>query len=109
MRHPYLLIGAIILTFTPFGTVAPPDAPNGLVSHEVVRVSGPDSRSPVETSVAINPTRPDHVIAVCLQPSRPGTTNFAYVSEDAGRTWKTVPTPNPGKRTQGDDSIAFTA
>jgi hypothetical protein len=57
--------------------------------------------------VAINPTRPDHIIAVSLQPARNGTSNFAYVSQDAGRHWKTVATPNPGQRTQGDDAITF--
>src|SRR6476660_5597657 len=80
-----------------------------LLSHAVVRITGPDVRAAVEPSVAINPTRPDHIVAVSHQPSRPGSTNFAYVSEDGGKTWKMSSTPNPERRTQGDDSVAFTA
>ncbi len=83
-----------------------------LLSHEVVRVSEPDATNPVEVSVAINPTRPDHLIAVSLQRARVGqrgTSNYAYVSADGGHKWKTVASANAGKRTQGDDMVAFGA
>src|SRR5262245_34978187 len=80
-----------------------------LLSHEVVRVSAPEATGPVEASVAINPTQPDHIIAVSLQRGRPVTSNFAYVSKDGGRSWTTVAAVNPGPRTQGDDAIVFTA
>src|ERR1022692_4550013 len=72
-------------------------------THRVVRVTEPDAHGPVEVSVAINPTNPDHVIGVSQQ----GPTNVAYYSSDAGRTWKTVKAANPGKRVQGDDGVVF--
>ena len=37
----------------------------------------------------------------------PAVTDFAYVTTDAGRTWKMVPRENPHKTQQGDDVIAF--
>jgi len=72
-------------------------------AHVVVRVSEPKAPRPVEVSVAINPANPDLIIGVSQQ----GPKNVAYVSNDAGRTWKTVPTANPGKRIQGDDAVTF--
>jgi hypothetical protein len=72
-------------------------------AHRVVRVTEPNAPRPVEVSVAINPANPDLIIGVSQQ----GLRNVAYVSKDAGRTWKTVPTPNPGKRIQGDDAVTF--
>jgi hypothetical protein len=91
----------------------PPTAsspPTAAFTHEVVRVSSPQTRSAVETSVAINPNKPNHIIAVALGPvPGSGTSDFAFVSEDGGHTWKTVALPNPSQRTQGDDSIAFSA
>ena len=47
----------------------------------------------VEVSVAINPTNPDHLIAVSIArlANHPGISDFAYVSIDAGKTWKVVP------------------
>jgi hypothetical protein len=79
--------------------------------HRVVRVSDKDAKGAVEVSVAINPTNPDHIIAVSIarMKAHPGVTNFAYVTSDAGKTWKTVPRANPLKRTQGDDVVTFTA
>src|SRR5260221_464836 len=74
------------------------------VAHQVVRVTEPKARGPVEVSVAINPTNPDHIVGVSQQ----GPTNVSYVSKDAGKTWKTFRAANPGKRTQGDDGIVFT-
>jgi hypothetical protein len=74
-------------------------------AHLVVRVTEPNAPRPVECAVAINPTNPDFIIGVSQQ----GRTNVAYVSKDAGRTWKTIPTANPGKRIQGDDTVTFSA
>src|SRR5262249_30205878 len=62
--------------------------------------------------VAINTTRPDHIVAVSMQTGRPGTprtSNFVYVSTDGGKSWKTVAAPNPDERIHGDDAIAFGA
>ncbi len=76
----------------------------------VVRVTPPDAVGAVEVSVAINPTNPDHMIAASIARMKgdPSITNFAYVTSDAGRTWKMVPRANPHKVTQGDDVVAFT-
>ncbi len=71
----------------------------------MVRVSGANARSPVEVSVAIDPTNPDHIVAVSQQAA----SNHSYVSTDAGKTWKTAALGNPNKRTQGDDAITFAA
>jgi hypothetical protein len=75
-----------------------------------VRVSPPEAKGAVEVSVAINPTKPDHLIAVSIarMKEQPGITNFAYVSTDAGKSWKTVPRANPHRVQQGDDTITFT-
>jgi len=62
-----------------------------------VRVSAPDARRPAEVAVAINPTNPEHVVAVSHQDrhqGRPGS-NYVYTSFDGGLTWKTVAAPNP--------------
>jgi hypothetical protein len=77
----------------------------------VVRVSPPEAVGAVEVSVAINPTNPDHMIAASIARIRehPGITDFAYVTIDAGRSWKTVPRDNPHKVQQGDDMVTFTA
>lgn len=74
--------------------------------QRVSRVSPDGARSPSEVSVAINPVRPDNVIAVSLQARGP-TTNFAYTSFDAGATWTSVAGPNRDGRTQGDDAVVF--
>jgi hypothetical protein len=83
----------------------------GLHGPRIVRVSEAEAKGAVEVSVAINPTNRDHLIAASIarMTKYPGISNFAYVSTDAGRTWKTVPRPNPQKRQQGDDAMAFTA
>jgi hypothetical protein len=80
-------------------------------THRVTRVSDPAARGAVEVSVAINPTNPDHLIAASIAQMKqhPGITDFAYVSTDGGRSWKTVPRANPQKRRQGDDMVTFTA
>jgi hypothetical protein len=82
-------------------------------NHRVVRITPPDAAGPAEVSVAINPTNTDHLVAVSIQrigKSRRHTTNFAYVSTDGGRSWKSAAVPsNPGRLIQGDDVVAFTA
>jgi hypothetical protein len=76
----------------------------------VVRVTPPEATAAVEVSVAINPTKPDHMIAVSIakMEEHPGITNFAYVTNNAGRTWKMFPRANPHQVQQGDDVVAFT-
>ena len=32
--------------------------------HQVIRVSKPEEKNPKEVAVAINPTNPDHIVAV---------------------------------------------
>lgn len=76
----------------------------------VVDVTPADARRPAEVSLAINPTNPDHVVAVLLQgggPGEPRVTNWAYTSYDGGLTWKGAPAQNPGGRAQGDDAVVF--
>jgi hypothetical protein len=82
-----------------------------LSGPRVTRVSEAEAKGAVEVSVAINPTNRDHLIAasIATMKNRPGITNYAYVSTDAGRSWKTVPRANPQKRQQGDDALTFTA
>lgn len=76
----------------------------------IVRVTPENANGAVEVSVAINPTNPDHLIAASIARMRehPGISDFAYVSMDAGRSWKMTPRDNPHKTQQGDDAIAFT-
>lgn len=76
----------------------------------VNRVTPPEATAAVEVSVAINPTNPDHMIAVSIAKMKdhPSITDFAYVTNDAGRTWKMVPRANPHKIQQGDDVVTFT-
>ena len=69
-------------------------------------MSPSDAPSPTEVSVAINPARPENIIAVTLQTVGPGT-DFAYVSFDGGNNWASVQGPNPHGRTQGDDVVVF--
>jgi alpha-glucosidase len=76
----------------------------------VVRVTPPQAKGAVEVSVAIDPTNPDHLIGVSIArlTDHPGITDFAYVSNDAGRSWKMIPRVNPHKVQQGDDVVTFT-
>ena len=78
----------------------------------VVDITPPDARRPAEVSVAINPTNPNHAIAVLLQggaAGEPRVTNWSYTSNDGGLTWKPARADNPGNRPQGDDAIVFGA
>jgi hypothetical protein len=77
---------------------------------QVWRLTPADARRPAEVSVAINPTNPDHAIAVMMQagvPGQPRVSNHAYTTRDAGRTWQGAPAPNPQRRVQGDDAVVF--
>jgi hypothetical protein len=87
---------------------ASPTSPHS-AEHRIVRISDPEARLPVETSVAINPIRPEHIVAVSQQARRTAasSTNHLYVSYDGGSTWKTTPAPNPDQRVHGDDVLAF--
>jgi hypothetical protein len=108
-RSSPVLILALAFSLSP-GTVCADDADKQPPGHQVVRVTAPGARRPAEVSVAINPVNLDHVVGVSIQAGRPGeprNSNYAYVSEDGGRTWKTVAAPNPHGRVQGDDAIAF--
>jgi hypothetical protein len=76
----------------------------------VVPVTPAEATGAVEVSVAINPSNPDHMIAASIarMKDHPGITDFAYVTNDAGRTWNMVPRANPHKVQQGDDVVTFT-
>jgi hypothetical protein len=76
----------------------------------IARVSPPEANGAVEVSVAINPTNPDHMIAASIATikGKQGITDFAFVTTDAGKTWKTVARDNPYKVQQGDDVVSFT-
>jgi hypothetical protein len=79
------------------------------VPHAIYRITGPEANHPAEVAVAVDPTNPMHVVAVSHQRTGKGqpSTNFAYVSWDGGQTWVSRPTPNPDRRTQGDDGVTF--
>jgi hypothetical protein len=106
----FIVSGTVLVTLhrgigqTPAGDKKPAPAPR------LARVSPPEAVGAVEVSVAINPTNPDHMVAVSIarMKDHPGITNFAYVTTDAGRTWKMVPRANPHKVQQGDDVVTFT-
>jgi hypothetical protein len=81
-------------------------------SHRVVRVTDPAVSNANEVSIAINPTDPRNLIVVSRARSSANggrSTSFDYVSEDEGLTWRTRRVINPSRRTQGDDSVAFSA
>ncbi|MSQ92994.1 MAG: exo-alpha-sialidase [Gemmataceae bacterium] len=74
-------------------------------AHRLVLVTEPKVFHACEVTVAINPTKPDHIIGVSQQVP----TNVAYASTDGGKSWTSVRLANPDKRIQGDDAITFTA
>jgi hypothetical protein len=79
-------------------------------AQQVVRISAPDAINPAEISIVINPKNPDNMIAASFQtgrPPKPRAGSYHYVTSDGGKTWKTVPTPNPKNLVQGDDVLAF--
>ena len=79
-------------------------------SPRIVTITPPEARRPAEVSVAINPSNPDHAIAVMLQAGNPGeprVSNHSYTSIDGGLTWKALAVPNADRRVQGDDAVVF--
>jgi len=79
-------------------------------AQQVVRITDPAAINPAEVSIAINPKNPDNMIAASFQighPPGPRAGSSHYVTFDGGKTWKTVPTPNPSKLVQGDDVVVF--
>jgi len=81
-------------------------------AQQVVRITEPSALNPAEVSIAINPKNPDNIIAASFQtgvPPKPRAGSYHYVTFDGGKTWKTVPTPDPKKLVQGDDVIAFSS
>lgn len=105
MRLTWGVIVALVMTAATTGV--PAQAPPGIT---IVDVTPKDARRPAEVSVAINPSNPEHVVAVMLQggaPGQPRVTNHSYTSFDGGLTWQPVATANPDGRVQGDDAVAF--
>ena len=80
-------------------------------THQVVRVTELNARNPNEVSIAINPLDLDTIIAVsrAADPDTGRSTNFEYVSNDGGATWRTHVVSSHEARTQGDDAIAIAA
>src|SRR4029078_369713 len=79
-------------------------------AQQVVRISEPSAINPAEVNIAINPKNPDNLIAASFQtglPPKPRAGSYHYVTFDGGKTWKTVPTPDPKNLVQGDDVVAF--
>src|SRR6185369_11991821 len=79
-------------------------------AQQVVRITEPNAINPAEVSIAINPKNPDNMIAASFQtghPPRPRAGSYHYVTFDGGKTWATVPTPDPTNLVQGDDVVAF--
>ncbi len=77
----------------------------------IARVSPESARQASEVSVAINPQDINNIVAGSLMRGYPDSKqpNFSYYSHDGGKTWATVPVPNPDRRTQGDDVILFSS
>jgi len=79
-------------------------------AQQVVRITEPNAINPAEVTIAINPHNPDNMIAASFQtghPPKPRAGSYHYVTFDGGKTWKTVPTPDPKNLVQGDDVVAF--
>ena len=79
-------------------------------AQQVVRITEPSAINPAEVSIAINPKNPDNMIAASFQtgnPPKPRAGSYQYVTFDGGKTWKTVPTPDPKNLVQGDDVVVF--
>jgi len=81
-------------------------------AQQVVRITDPTAIGPAEVSIAINPRNPDNIIAASFQTGRapkPRAGSYHYVTFDGGKTWKTVPTPDPKNLVQGDDVVVFSS
>jgi hypothetical protein len=82
------------------------------LAQRVVRVTGPDAVAPAEVAVAINPANPDQIVAASFQrgaPPKARAASYTYATGDGGKTWKTVPDPDPQNLVEGDDALAFGA
>jgi hypothetical protein len=93
---------AVILLCVCFSAIA--------LGQQVVRVSDPDAINPAEVSIAINPRKPDNIVAASFQtgrPPRPRSGSYNYVSMNGGKTWKTIPVADSKSLTQGDDAVYF--
>ena len=80
--------------------------------QQVVRITEPTAIQPAEVTIAINPKNPDNMIAASFQtglPPKPRAGSYHYITFDGGKTWTTVPTPDPKDLTQGDDVMAFSS
>ncbi len=85
---------------------------SSVAAQQIVRINEPSAINPAEISIAINPKNPDNMIAASLQVGvapRPRASSYQYVTFDGGKTWKTVPTPNPTNLVQGDDIVVFSS
>src|SRR6185503_16463361 len=81
-------------------------------AQQVVRINEPGALDPAEVTIAINPKNPDNMIAASFQtglPPKPRAGSYHYVTFDGGKTWATVPTPDPKNLVQGDDVMAFSS
>ncbi len=81
-----------------------------IFGQKVYRVSEPDAINPAEVSVAINPQNPDNVVGASFAVGRPPRApygSYNYSSMDGGKTWKTIPVPDPKNLYQGDDVVYF--
>ena len=76
---------------------------------KIVQISKTDDFNPAETSIAINPSNPENIVAAFISYDKklPGYIDNTYASFDGGLTWKEVRTENPDNRIQGDDAVAF--
>ncbi len=82
--------------------------PAAAQSHQVVSMSRGMEGQPAEVSLAINPLRPQNVVAVALVTGLDlRSTNLSFSSSDGGRNWTHRPSWNPEKRVQGDDAVVF--
>src|SRR5215210_5684838 len=81
-------------------------------AQQVVRITEPSALNAGEVWIAINPKNPDNMIAASFQtgrPPKPRAGSYHYVTFDGGKTWKTVPTPDPTNLVQGDDVVVFSS
>ncbi|MGI9516298.1 MAG: peptidylprolyl isomerase [Pirellulaceae bacterium] len=81
-----------------------------LSAQQTVAPMSPESaRLASEVSIAINPTNLENLVAGSLIRGYPESSapDVSYYSMDGGKTWETVPVPNPDDRTQGDDVVLF--
>lgn len=99
----YLLV--LFCFIIPCAAFGQPEKKDKGAPHRITRVTKDDVKLAAEATVAINPTKPDHIVGMSQQ----GPTNVAYFSTDGGKRWQTTAIPNPRKRTQGDDVVIFDA